>query len=146
MQLALTTAFILFMVALALVLARPRRDPKLVLELLGFSNGGLRRGHLDLRATTDGNHLSVSIALRRAPLGYDRLARALGRGDLLASMHVLAVEVDTGKLSAIAPKDSRLRALRRWLDDLVRLAEQLEALPIEEAVARWTLEHGNPNG
>jgi hypothetical protein len=135
-------SFILVLVAAAFLLARPRREPALALEVLGFSHGVLHREGLVLEATIDGRDLKLSIALRRAPITYDRLARALGRGDLLASIHALGAKVDADRLSATAPADVRLRALRRWLDALVALARDFEALPVEEGVARWVLDYG----
>lgn len=89
-----------------------------------------------------GRQLTFRVALAPRPLDYRLLARALGRGDLLAELHRLrasAAQSLTGWLEGA----SRSRALSLELARIERLAETLEALPLAEALSRHYLELGD---
>jgi hypothetical protein len=88
----------------------------------------------------DGGVFVVKVALRPAPLGYATLARALGRGDLLAALHQLDATASGDALTARLTFKWSARQLRAQLDRVTALASGLEAMPQPEGMARWFLE------
>lgn len=141
-----------FVVALAMltlglvIAARARghgRDGEALLGLgfvraaAGFST--TRSGRtISARPTRDALHLVTP--LMAAPLPYEVLARALGRGPLLAALFQLGARASQDRLEATLSSGLRAGALERALSDLVALADALESLPRAEAMARWFLE------
>ena len=87
-----------------------------------------------------GEVLRLSVPLATAPLPYEKLARALGRGEVLAALHGLAARAGEDRLEALLTPGLTAGGLRRHIDQVVALALSLEALPLAEGMARWFLE------
>lgn len=84
--------------------------------------------------------MQVRVGLSAAPLPHETLARALGRGDLLARLYQLDATAGRDELVARLPAGLRARALRFLLDDVATLARLLDEAPRAEAMARWYLD------
>lgn len=82
----------------------------------------------------------LEVPLAWAPLAYDVIARALGRGDILAALHALGASAGVDLLRAPLARDMSVKGLRRHVDGVVALARALEAMPQAEGMARWFLE------
>lgn len=138
---------------LALSLAQRRGRDEATLRGLGFARGA---GDGRLVARWQGRELAievapkaplrVSTALTVAPLPHEVLARALGRGDVLARLYQLEARAETDALIAHLPLGLRARGLRVLIDEVVTLADLLEAMPRHEAMARWYLDTAGAEG
>lgn len=127
----------------------PRRDDE-VLGALGFVREGandlnamtMQRGGrvLCMRRHAGSEQQRVTVPLVPAPLAYEVLARALGRGEILAALHALAARADDDELAAAIPPGLSAKGLRRHIDRVVALANALEAMPLAEGMARWFVE------
>jgi len=131
---------------LALSFGQRRGRDEATLLGLGFARGEAE-GHLigrwqgrQLGVEVVPKALRVSTALSVAPLPHEMLARALGRGDLLARLYQLEASAGTDALIAHLPTGLRARGVCVLLDDVVTLAALLEAMPRQEAMARWYLD------
>lgn len=93
-----------------------------------------------LRLAPASGALAIEAPVAVPPLAYDLAARALGRGELLAAFVNLRVTwLPTGFAVRIAPPFPAT-LVRARIEDAARLATALEALPMADAMARWTLD------
>lgn len=122
--------------------ALARRRPAEAFSALGFE----RRGDVHVLArdgyTIEVRGALVVVPLAPRPLSYDRMVRALGRGDLLAELFSFGALATHDRLAGQWPH-KRLRGLDRDLTRLLRLCRSLEALPLAEALSRHYLELGD---
>jgi hypothetical protein len=93
-----------------------------------------------LRASAVAGGQRQVTPLAPGPLANGSMARALGRGDLIAELYQLRAMAHEDRLEAEVAAGLGAKALRRSLDRLVALAAALEQLPRAEAMARWFLE------
>lgn len=119
-----------------------RGGPDERLRAAGFTPTGDR--HVGRR---DGFDLSVvgdrfSVGLSPRPITYERMARSLGRGELLAELFHFEATASLDRLEGRLPM-GRARDLELALQRLTRLCRSLEALPIPEALSRHYLELGD---
>lgn len=142
---------VLLLVALGLfaaALARGTgRDEQLV-SRFGFRASRARSFHGEwggrrVALTVGRDGLALESALTAQPVPYDKLARASGRGDLLAELHAFAATAGHDTLVGRLDARPRARTLKLGLDAFTALAHRLEALAGPEALARWYLELGD---
>ncbi len=119
-----------------------------LLAALGFHRNGASRVAIWNGRQVVASEDRLHVALQPAPLPYQTLARALGRGELLGALHELRASASEDRLEAELARGTSVKGLRRAIDRIVHLAEALEALPRAEATARWFLElaTGNDRG
>lgn len=126
---------------------------------LGFAGLGARSGPAErLRAAgfspTDGRHLATrdgysitldgdrfTVPLAPRPIPYERMVRALGRGELLAALFAFEARATHDQLEGRLMAE-RARDLEAALTRLTRLCRSLEAIPVPEALSRHYLELG----
>jgi uncharacterized protein YjeT (DUF2065 family) len=144
----LILSILLALVLAGLLLARFPSDATKRLQALGFEGPPwvLRLDGVELMARLErAGHTLVSAPLPASPVPHDQLARALGRGDLLAALAALGASVHASGLTSRLPGlrgRSRLRALRAHLAAVADLARRLSELPHAEALVRWYLDGG----
>ncbi len=114
------------------------------LTRLGFARRGTRfegtwKG-MALTLEPHADQLTFSVPLRPQPLSYDKLVRALGRGELLARLYAIEATATTDQLTGRWPRQLRASTLRARLDELAALATDLAAVPAAEALARHILD------
>lgn len=127
---------------------------------LGFAGLGSRSGPAErLRAAgfapVDGRHVATrdgypisldgdrfTVPLAPRPIPYERMVRALGRGELLAALFAFEARATHDRLEGRLTAE-RARDLEAALTRLTRLCRSLEALPIPEALSRHYLELGD---
>ena len=127
-----------------------RRSPHRAVELarrlfpsLAVRSPGLLEGPVLGRVvsvTAEAQTLRITTELPPPPLAYIVAARALGRGDLLAAFVRLRVSwLPHGLAVEIAPPFPAT-AVRARIEETVRFADQLAALSMPDAMARWALD------
>ena len=133
----------------------------IVLVVIGLTFAALagrRKNHLETFGVTpenerwvavrDGYRIEVRrdmlfvVRLQTRPLPYERMVRALGRGELLAELFAFEARAAETQLEGRLPQ-GRARDVARALGRLTKLCATLEGLPIAESLSRHYLELGD---